>query len=202
MNHGFSLGSNEILRAVFPVTIVSGTSTGGIIVGFSGDAVGSVPTPSANGAFGLYFYNNKIQQILNGTTSNSPENPSYSAGTYIVTVKVDNIYVSISAAKSDGSNETAIRILRSSVVVNNIYVFNSDNRGTSGSYIGAGYARKGLQHITPKSYGEGQTKNIHWSGDGTQSWRVYVPKTYDFRVPNPVVVCFHGHGTDETQWEY
>jgi hypothetical protein len=201
MNHSFQLGANDTLRAVFPVT-VSMPGNGGIIIGVSSAAPGSAPASGAADAFGLDLYegNGYILQMSNGVTSNTPENPVLTSGNYIVTITVDPIYISVNCVKTDGSIDTTARRLRSGFSVNNLFVFNSDNRGLTGGYVGACSARKGLQPIIPRTFGEGQIKTVQWTGDGTQSWRIYLPKNYDHRIPNPIIICFHGNGSDETQW--
>jgi hypothetical protein len=74
--------------------------------------------------------------------------------------------------------------------------FNSDTNGINGMSVGTVNVRKELQTIPKLS----EYKTIQWTGDGTQSYRVYLPKGYDSRIPSPLAICFHGNGSNETFW--
>lgn len=200
-NKSYALGANENLRALFKVTIPSGGITGGAIVGVSQDTAGAVPSGGAAKAFGIYFRDpSTVTQVMdNGTVTDNPANLQSTAGDYTVTVTVDQTYISVVAVKTDNSLEISARRLRAGFAVNNLYVFNSDSRALTGISIGLVSARKSLQTISPRSFGEG-SKTMQWTGDGTQSFRIYLPANYDSRIPSPVAICFHGNGTDETHW--
>lgn len=199
-NHAYPIGPTDHLRAVFIVNIPSAPSSGGVTVGVSKDAAGAVPAAGGSGAYGAYLSSGGLRIMDNGSLTTPIEGSAMTPGEYIVTVTADETYISISAVKADGSIEIADRKLRSAFPVNNLYVFNSDTRGLTGVYVGRVAARKGLQTLAPRIGVEGVTKSIQWTGDGTQSFRVYLPKNYDSRVPSPVAICFHGNGTDEAQW--
>jgi hypothetical protein len=200
--HALSLASNENLRAVFNVSIPTKGTIDGIIIGVSNGAAGVAPARYAADSFGIYFDQSKsvIQQINLGTSSNVIEATNFVAGNYIVTVTVDSMFISVSAVKTDGTVEASCVRARAGFNVNNLYVFNSDSRELSGISIGLGSARKGLQTINPRTFGEGVTKTFQWTGDGTQSFRIYLPANYDSRIPAPLAICWHGHGSDETYW--
>ncbi len=200
-NHSYALSASDNMRAVFNLNVPSGTSSGGVIIGVSSATAGSAPAAGANDAFGLYLNSGvgvTFKQISNGSTTD--QSAIIAAGDYVVTVCVDQTYISVTACKTDGTVEVTVRRLRSGFAVNNLYVFNSDVRQLSGMSVGIGAARKGLQTITPRTGIEGVAKTMHWSGDGTNSWLVFLPANYDSRKPSPVVMCFHGNGTDETAW--
>lgn len=201
-NHSYVLASSDNLRAVFKLNIPTGDPGGNVIIGVSKDAAGAAPTASAANAFGLIFSgdNAATQQWDSGTASNTPENVTPSAGDYIVAVIVDSVYISVVAVKTDGNVEMSARRARSGFDVNNLYIFNSDTRALSGMSINFVSARKGLASITPRTFGEGQAKTEQWTGDGSQSWKVYLPEGYDSRIPRSVAICFHGHGSSETAW--
>jgi hypothetical protein len=199
--HSYALGVNENLRAVFNITLSSSSSDGGLIVGVSNDVAGAVPQLGGSKSFGLYFREGGAVSIMNnGTLSATPEGLNYSSGDYVVTVTVDQTYISVVAAKLDGTLELSGRRLRAGFSVNNLYIFNSDSRALTGQCVNSVSARKGLQTISPRNYGEGNAKTVQWTGDGTQSFRIYLPKTYDSRIPSPLAICFHGNGSSEINW--
>ena len=202
-NHSYQLSAGQNLRAVFLLNMPAGNGSGGAIIGVSKDAAGAVPSAGGGNAFGLYFANGVgvvAKTMDSGVATDLTGQNVVTAGTYVVTVTVDQTYISVTACKTDGTNEIYTRRLRSGFSVNNLYVFNSDSRVLSGMSIGIGSARQGLQTITPRIFTEGTAKTIQWSGDGTNSWMVFLPAGYDSRKPLPVVMCFHGSGTDETAW--
>jgi hypothetical protein len=199
-NHSYALAANEKLRAIFKVSIPSYGTSGGVIVGVSSANAGSAPAGGGGDAFGIYIKagpNNKIQYVDMGNFGDCIESVNNDLGDYIVTVTVDETYISVVAVKTDGSIEASARRLRAGFNVNNLYVFNSDSRALSGMYVEFVSARKGLQTLP---FGEGIAKTVQWTGDGTQSWKIYLPKNYDSRIPSPVAIVWHGNGTDETQW--
>jgi len=204
-NHAFALASNQNLRAVFKFNYPSIGTSGGVMLGVSEDAVGVAPTVGGTNFFGLYIKCISTNAILRselGVTSATVENPIIAVGDYIVTVTVDEVYISVSLAKTDGTIEACCRRLRAGFNVNNLFVFNNDTRGLTGMSISSVSARASLQTITPRTFGEGQAKTIQWTGslDMWESYRIYLPPNYDSRIPCPVAICFHGNGSDETQW--
>lgn len=199
-NHAYQLASGENLRAVFNINLPSAPSSGGVVVGISKDSPGAVPAAGGGSAYGVYLSSGGLQIMDSGAVKAPTEGKTMTAGDYIASVIVDDVYITVSAVKTDGSIEVSDRKLRSSFQVNNLYVFNSDSRGLAGVSVTKAAARKGVQTISPRVGVEGITKSIHWTGDGTQSFRIYLPKDYDSRLPSPVAICFHGNGSDETFW--
>lgn len=199
-NHSFALGAAECLRVVMYINRPATGGSGGLIVGVSSDTAGGTPTSGAGAAFAVQFpANNTLPTLYSGGSSSAITNaPTLTAGDYIAVITVDLAYISISARKTDGTVEFVVRRARSGFSVNNIYLFNSDPRATSGLSVGALSARKSLTTITPRTHGEGVTYTTQWSGDGTNGWTVSLPANYDSRKPSPVAMCFHGNGSDET----
>jgi pimeloyl-ACP methyl ester carboxylesterase len=201
-NHSFALQATDNLRAVFKVTIPAGNPTGNIIIGVSKDNAGVAPAASAVNVFGLILTGDYAvaKQWDGGTQTTTPENVTPTAGDYIVTVTVDQQSISVVMVKTDGTIEISAKRNRSGFTVNNLYLFNSDTRALSGMYISLVSARKGIATITPRTYGEGLAKTEHWTGDGTQNFKIFLPANYDSRIPAPLAICFHGHGSNETAW--
>lgn len=201
MNHSYAIAAGQSMRAVFPVTIAVGSTTGGLAVGVNQDAAGAVPTSGLGNVFGLYFnftagridsYNNgAVTQV---TASTLPR------GDYLVTVTVDPTYISVSADKTDNTVGFFIRRARAGFNINNLALFNSDAAGTSGSSVGPMSARKALQTIIPRTSGEGSTaSSMMWTGNSaaTIGYAVWYPPGYDSTVSYPLALMFHGDGSDE-----
>lgn len=198
-NRSYALAASENLRAVFTVNYISG---GSLVIGVSSDAAGATPTASAGAAFGLFFSGTQAQQCSFGTMTNvAPDvagnaQPALSTGQYIVTVTVDQTYISVVAYRANG-DEIRVRRLRAGFNVNNLYVFNGDSRGLSGASIGPVGARKAVASVLPLATYEAVTQRIHWSGDGINDFKLWLPTTYDSRKPLPLIIAFHPRGSSE-----
>ena len=201
-NHSYALGATENLRAVFILNVTQ-SPQGGIIIGVSQDAAGAAPAGGGGNAFGLYYgpgsnwkgFENGGQTDLTAAGQSALAN-----GSYIVTVMVDQTYISVTACLYDGSAVAATRRLRAGFAVNNLYVFNSDNQALAGISIGAMSARKSLATIAPRAFGEGLAPTVQWTGAAGNNFTISVPAGYDSRRAYPVAICFHGNGSDETFW--
>lgn len=200
-NHAISLGATETMRAVFILEHVPGGGSGITAIGFSKDAAGAAPAASvANGyAIGIPAASAGQVKRYNGGTSEDLGTAA-AAGQWIVTVTVDSTYASVVARHSDGSLEFRGRWARSGININNLFIFMSDVRALTGQSISRVAMRRGIATMVPRALVEGIGASVQWSQLGTSGYRVALPKTYDSRVPNPVVVLFHGGGSDETHW--
>jgi len=201
INHAYPLSSTEKARIVFNFNFSSTTTSGGVIFGVSTDAAGATPSNAGGNAFGIYAAANYVKQIVDGsiTDLNVPR-ASKISGNFIGVVTIDLNYISVVLTNvNDTSEEYAMRTLRPTGI-NNIYIFNSDTQGLNGSYCSKIGARKSFETIYPRTDLEGEAKTIQWTGDGTQSFKIYLPKEYDSRIPTPAIICFHGLGTSEKEW--
>lgn len=201
INRSFALNDNETMRAVMKCTLPTGLSSGGLIIGVSKDSEGGVPVNAGGNAYGLYLTAGPIKQIVDGAFLDL-ENPQnlvigYS---YNITITVDANYISVVAnCVEDEEIEYAMRAERPANI-NNIFIFNSDTRALTGSYVHKFGARKSLSSIFPRNDIEGITDTVQWTGDMTNNFKIYLPSSYDSRKPQKAIICFHGLGTDETQW--
>jgi pimeloyl-ACP methyl ester carboxylesterase len=84
--------------------------------------------------------------------------------------------------------------------VNNIAVFNSDSRNLTGHSVGKIGVRKATVTVTPRTGLEGLAPSPNWTTVGNANMRVALPTTYDSRKPAPVVMMFHGNGSNETHF--
>lgn len=201
-NRSYALAAGENLRAVFIVNIVTGGGSGGLGVGVSKDAAGAVPTAGGGNAFALYFpaAGTTPQTLTNGAFANLTGQPAFATGQYIVTLTVDQTYISIVAVRVSNGEEIRCRLLRSGFAVNNIYLFNSDARQLTGHSCARIGARKAVASLLPLATYEAVQEKAHWSGNGTHNFKLHIPKGYDSRKPLNLVIAFHGHGSDENHW--
>ena len=202
-NRAFSLSAGENMRAVFTYRHLTGGASGGAIVGVNSDAAGAVPAAAGGASFGLYFraFNPAPQQLSNGAFTDIAGAPALRNNVdYVITVTVDQQWISVVARSTDGNDEIRTRRARGGFSVNNLYLFNSDTRGAAGLSFGPLGVRKQFGTISPRSGIEGLGYTTHWSGDGTNNFKLTLPPAYDSRVPVPVVVMFHGNGSDETHF--
>lgn len=200
MNRSFAIGAAETLRAVFNVNVVGSPGSGGCIVGVSSDSAGGSATSGGGAARGIYFSSAGISRWDNGTSTLL--NATTSTKSWLVTVTADETYISVVARATDDSAEYVVDVFaRSGFTINNLFVFNSDSRGLSGNSVGLIGARKGIATIAPRAGVEGvaQTGQYVSLPDGNRC-RIILPKNYDSRVPAPVAICWHGHGTEAKTW--
>jgi hypothetical protein len=198
-NHAISLGTLDKMRAIFNIHFTNPGGSAALIFGVSDDAPGAEPTPGAENVFGIHMrLDSKIAFRIDHQDQYGTSNTPVTDGDYTAIVDVDDQNISVCLLKNDGSIEFCVKKPRTEMSVNNLYVFNTDGRGVVS--IGTIAMRRGLETIYPRNLGEGQVKTVQWTGDGTQSWRIYLPVNYDSRIPSSLAICWHGNGSDETYW--
>lgn len=190
------------MRAVFNFRMVLGGSSGGTMIGVSSDAAGATATAAAGTAFGIYFrsFSTTPQRVSNGSFADIAGAPALRAVDYTVTVTVDQMWISVVARSADGTDEIRTQRARSGFTVNNLFIFQSDSRELTGMSVGYVGARKQFATIAPRTSLEGVAYTTHWTGDGTNKFKLTLPLSYDSRVPQPVVILFHGNGSDENHF--
>lgn len=199
-NHSYALSAGQSMRVVIPVTIAAASTTGGLAVGVNQDAAGAVPTTGLGNFFGVYFNftASKIESYNSGTVTQL--SATLNRGDYLATITVDGTYISVSLDKIDNTVGFFARRARTGFTVNNIELFNSDTLNTTGSSFGPMSARKDIQTIEPRIFGEGSTASgLMWLGNSaaTVGYAVWLPPSYNSAVEYPLVVMFHGDGSDE-----
>lgn len=199
INHSFALAGTDSLRAVFVLNYVSGLASGGVIIGVSKAAAGAAPAAGGGDMRGLYFSSAGVQSMNNGAATFIGTQST--TATFIVTLEVDANYISVIAVSTDGVTEWRSRFIRSDFTVNNIALFNSDARQLTGLSVGKLGARKGNATNTPRTDIEGLARTVNWTSIGNSAVRVALPANYDSRKPSPVVMLFHGNGSDENHWQ-
>lgn len=194
-SHTINLGENENLRLVFNVRTVD-EALGGVIIGVSTD-IDRFATGGAN-TRGLYFHQDNIKPFTKGVSGTVFE---YLSGTrdWIVTLTADESWVTITAVDLNTQKEYSYKWVRD-FIIGSISIFNSDTRALTGHSIGAIGARKSTVTNKDRSEIEDVGKTVHWTQKGTTKLRIALPKNYDSRRPSPVVMLFHGNGSNEKHW--
>lgn len=200
MNHSYALTAGQNMRVVVPFTIAAGSSSGGVAFGVNQDAAGATPTTGLGNVFGLYFNftAGTVQSYNNGTVTQV--SGTLTRGDFLGTITIDPTYISISADKTDNTVGFFIRRPRAGFNINNIALFNSDALGATGSSVGPMSARKEIQTIEPRIFGEGSTASgMMWTGNSaaTVGYAVWLPPSYDSSLEYPLVLMFHGDNSDE-----
>lgn len=199
-NRSFALGANDKLTLKTSVVVGTGAASAqDTIVGVSSDAAGGAPTTSARAIYGVDFQHSDMTirpwWTTRDTTGSSA--PMVAGQTYYVTITIDQfgIYFSVTQANSTFPLLTGY-YARNGLAVNNLAVFNNDNRQTSGgTSIGAFGAVKALTSFrTRAGYEDLSPFWLHLSDNGTYRVGVALPKNFDSRKPIPVVMAFHGSG--------
>ncbi|GAA3330682.1 hypothetical protein HP467_07165 [Curtobacterium albidum] len=201
----YRIEPGTIARVTFQINYVVGASSGGgVLVGFSKNAVGTAPAVGGAGARGIYIRsdgNTTATSIVKALDNGSQSTDLMGTGTttMIVTAIADETYLTVTAVNAATGQEVHARWARddSAFPLNNLTVMVNDTRGTAGSSVGVIAGRRGgLVTTKPRQ----AYRTAQWgtaSGDG---FRIALPASYDSRVPTPAVVLFHGNGSDESHW--
>lgn len=202
-NRSLALASGDTARLVAKVNTVGTLNrSGGIIVGVNKDAAGAAPSAGGSNSFGIYLRSNNAtaQQMDSGAATDLTGQPAMLTDkSYVVTVSVDATYISVVAVETSAGTELRCRKTRAAFgSVNNFFVFNSDANTLTGFSIDRLGARKAVASVgsAVEAFGE----RVHWSGDGTNDFKLHLPTSYDSRKPLKLVMCFHGNGSDENHW--
>lgn len=200
-NHSYALTAGQSMRAVVPVTIAAGSTTGGLAVGVNQDAAGAAPSTGLANFFGVYFNftAGRVDSYNNGTVTQLTAS-TLPRGDYLATLTVDATYISVSLDKTDNTVGFFARRPRTGFNVNNLEIFNSDTLNTTGSSVGPMSARKAIQTIIPRTSGEGSSASsmMHLGNSAaTIGYAVWFPPAYDSTVAYPLALMFHGDGSDE-----
>jgi fermentation-respiration switch protein FrsA (DUF1100 family) len=196
-NHAWPLGTTGVGRAVFVVNVNSAPG-GNFILGVTSDTAGAIPTAGGTTARGIGFHNSAVNTFDAGVETQVYS--TFSAGVWVVTVTADPIELSIVARKVDGSREARVQWARSAFAINNLYIFNGDTNALSGVSVARVGAKQGLATVAPRNAVEGVGATVQWTLQSGAGIRIVFPPGYDSRIPCPVVMVFHGNGSDEAHW--
>jgi pimeloyl-ACP methyl ester carboxylesterase len=199
-NHPYVVQADEVARVIATVHYVNNAPSGGIFIGLNKNDAGLAPTSGLIDACGILMSSSGVYKSDRGALSFFPGTTNPPSGDYTFSIVVDSTYFSVVVTSAAGSFECQARFLRSGFPIGNIEVFNSDTRRLDGSSIGTLAARRDFASITPRTGLEGISKTVEWGGDGTNSWQIAVPATYDSRFQAPLVILFHGNGGTESEF--
>jgi pimeloyl-ACP methyl ester carboxylesterase len=186
-------------NAIFQCEVVldNVANSGGIIIGWSKDADLATPAASAANAYGLYAKGQTISSMnLGSETAITVPDSAPGSGTFLCTAALDESYVSITLSKkSTPSKQYRFRLARPANTDLIPFVFNSCSQttkkvgplqfkaGFASADRSTGIVRNGCTIVTTVVNGA----NI----------KVAAQEGYDSRIPRPVIMQFHGNGSDE-----
>jgi hypothetical protein len=197
-NHAWALGTTGVGRAVFVINKAAGaTNSGGIIVGVTSGTAGAAPSTGGGNARGLYFRPSSVAQIVDSGTFTDLSG-GLSSGLHEVVIVADAAFLSITVRRLDGTIEYRQRWARAGFSIQNLYIFNSDANLLTGSSIGPISTRDSTASASAgfRAGVEDVQSTAQWTAVGTTNIRVALPAGYDSRRPLPVVMAFHGNGSN------
>ena len=204
-NHSFASAAGDPLRWSVSFTLPVAAGTGSLIIGFDSNAPGAVPSNGASSvSYGAEFnlaQTNGIRRYVNGNFLGNFAGTYPGGGEYTMHFISDANWLSYSLF-NDGTNNEYIygRTLRSGVTINNLYLYNSDSRqAAGGASVNPNGARAAIQPALAGQAG-GQGQFSQYTGNDTTptiGYHIWGPAGYDPRRPWPLVVLFHGDGSDE-----
>lgn len=205
IGHSYRVDSSNIARVTIMVNFVAGATSGqGVFVGFGKQTVGTAPAAGAADGRGIYFRSygdTSNQSELRPLDSGAQSNAITTTGSAVwwVTFTADEAYLSATAYCPATGVEAHVRWTRDDAAfpLNNLNIMLNDTRGTAGSSVGVVAGRRGgLVTTKPRQAG----RSAHWGSASGDGFRIALPASYDSRQPCPVVILFHGNGSDESHW--
>lgn len=209
----FAVGATESARLTCEIVRVTGVNRA-IYVGFEtvgGTILANLPNFCGVGIDGGDDMQVFIGANFTGVTTGATDLVNLSSsGTYTVTVSADPDYVSLVVRLADSTEEGRYIIPRSSLpgggAIAGIVVWNTDTRGTSGSYAKGIGVRKSLTPFVTKTVTggviEGTSAQVIHRGTSGNYWRIHLPKAMDGTVAHPICLYLHqaSSGTRNTVW--
>lgn len=195
------LGTTGVGRAVFVINKLSAGGSGGMLVGVSSQS--GAPTAGGATARGMYFRSSLPTQSVDNGTFADIGTTGLSNGAHVVTFIADATWLTATVRRSDGTLEFRYRWARTGFTIQSLYVFNSDSNGLTGTSIGPISARQAIVTATPASSRTGIETigpTVQWTASGAANIRVAMPTVFDSRKPVPVVLGFHGNGSNATHF--
>jgi pimeloyl-ACP methyl ester carboxylesterase len=133
--------------------------------------------------------------MVNGVTTSVYGTPL--SGLWQVTIDIGLTLITVSAVSPDGTIETRWQGARATYAPNNIWIFNSDTNGLTGRYLTALGSVTPRSTITPRTGYEGLGRTISAETVAGANLKLELPLNYDPRVPSPLIIQFHGNGSNE-----
>lgn len=203
----FAVGATESARLTCEIVRVTGVARS-IYVGFTATSgvTASLPDFCGIGINGSDDFEVFIGANLTGVTTGAQNVGNRSGGgTYTVTVSADPEYISLVVRVADSSDEGRYIIPRSSLpgggAIAGITVWNTDTRGTSGSYAKGIGVRKSLTPFVTKTVTggviEGTSAQVIHRGTSGNYWRVHLPKAMNGTVAHPICLFTHQAATGD-----
>ena len=205
-NHAFQLGTLDEARITFTLTVpaVAASSNAALcFVGVSSDTAGAIPASGdVNGVgIGIWSWTNSSEAVFFNKGSYTYDSTNaMPAGVYAGYILIDTNNVCFSLTYPGGTNHFVQTVSRSSLgAINNVHIWSSDARTNNGGVaINALAARLAFETSTVRQGIEGQGECLQWTTDDNgQNLLVWVPPSYDSRVPLPLLIKCHGYGWDE-----
>ncbi|NGZ86417.1 alpha/beta hydrolase [Duganella aceris] len=201
-NRAFAVAATDPLRWSVSFMLPAAAGTGSVIIGFDNNAPGVAPSNGASSvSFGLEFNLTQatgIRRYLNGVVGGLFGYPG--GGNYSVHYIGDANWLSYAIFNDDTGTESYYgRVLRSTIVTNNLFLFNADSRQLAGASINACSARAALQPGIAGGASNAGRFSQYTASDaaGTVNYHIWGPAGYDPRTPVPLAILFHGDGGDE-----
>lgn len=209
----FAVAAGATVKVTAEIQRVSGDTRSqyvGVCFGGTSDGVNaSLPTFAGIGIVDAgnkpgYYTGASFAGVTDASIDISAEN--LGSGTYRAIVTVDAEQISMVLRRQDGTKEWSASIPRANApnggVISSVLVWNSDTRGTGGSYIKAIGVKASLTPFRTQSNAagtiEGNTSFVVQRND-TDAWRIQLPKVLNPLVPAPIAVYFHQAGSNGTK---
>ena len=188
------------------ITTVKQTSafdggSSGVMVGVSTGGAGTTPNGGGGDAKATWIRNDKtIKKMDSGTVTDLVTLPSNTpvGAIFLVIVSVGVKLLTITVVDSTGVEVTRSEWTnRSSINITNLFVYNNSTQLLNGHSVGAISGVTGSITKPTNNQGLGRTVVTEGSADGTMFAKLSLPANFDHRLQTPMVIQFHGNGSDK-----
>ncbi len=128
------------------------------------------------------------------------KNDDFSDQEYTVTIMKINHDISVNVVSTNeyatnnyGKVEYFYKVKDTSFNDLGIYVYSKDTRGENGLSI------NDMNYWCDLDF-QSTERTTFWGETDSSNFRIYFPPNYNYKNKYNAIICFHGNGTDETQW--
>ena len=128
------------------------------------------------------------------------KNDDFSEQEYTVTIMKINHDISVNVVSTNeyatnnyGKVEYFYKVKDTSFNDLGIYVYSKDTRGENGLSI------NDMKYWCDLDF-QSTERTTFWGETDLSNFRIYFPLNYNYKNKYNAIICFHGNGTDETQW--
>lgn len=179
------------------ITIIAISNNADVTKNNQENSIGVAFNPTQNGNM-IQGFNKAQRETLKWIEWT--KNDDFSEQEYTVTIMKINHDISVNVVSTNefatnnyGKVEYFYKMKDTSFNDLGIYVYSNDTRGENGLSI------NDMKYWCDLDF-ESVERTTFWGETDSSNLRIYFPPNYNYKNKYNAIICFHGNGTDETQW--